>query len=297
MKYFLYILLFYSMFVWAQQPKPQPKPAQPNPTAQLQALEERMQNLELRLAALEDYIKNQIAQILDQKAQDFAKSVTTNQESWQTELSATKEELKRAQIEIMQLKITLARIQRAELENLNSSGTTKIPAISENTTGAKPDGQQVNSTTEPQNILGQPNTNINQPQTSPTSDNPTATNDPQFARLIAQLRSPESSLRISAVLQLNRMENPEATRALITALHDDDPYVRMMICRCLGKRKDKSAISGLLDLQLDSNLEVRTFAAQALQDITQSANPFPYRAQENERKQAITEWRKKWCKE
>lgn len=246
------------------------------PAEQIKNLENRIQNLEARFAALEDYIKTQLELMLEQKAQEINKNTV----NWQQELAQTKEKLQQAQAEILRLKVAIAHLQRGE-------AGTPVSLV------ATPDSSSPDGVSNPD----QPATNNGIAPSSSAPDSALASSDPQLNRWITQLRSPESSLRIAAVLQLSRSEKEEATHALIAALQDNDPYVRMMICRSLGKRKAQAAIPGLLDLQLDSNLDIRTFAAQALQEITQSTTAFPYRGNDAERKRAIADWRKKWCKE
>jgi len=183
---------------------------------------------------------------MENRMQDIEAKVA----AMQAQIDSLQEALKIAQSEIERLKLQLAATSKPE------------PAI---------------QGTQPSDKAELPNPEIVEPA---------AYTNPEVRKYALQLRSPNSSIRIGAVLRLSQIEAEEATMALISGLRDEDITVKILCCKALGKRQAKQAISDLLDLMLHENAELRTITQAALQQITKSPTPFPCHAPLEERKKS-----------
>ncbi len=234
-----------------------------------QELEKRLQSLEARMISLEDFCQQQFNKILIESSGN--NSMLEQQKIMSESLEKMQEQLQTAQAEILRLKISLASFQKGGTESSQETG--KNISIDEN---------KIDST----NVSPIVRTYQN----------------PDVAKYAKQLQSPESSIRIGAVLQLNKIEDTEksneATQALLSALSDKDVYVKMLAIKSLGKRKNQSTlvIPSLLTIMLDSQKDVRAVAAKAIQEITGSSEVFLYEASLEDRKKAIQVWQKKYKK-
>lgn len=85
-------------------------------------------------------------------------------------------------------------------------------------------------------------------------------------KLIEQLRSDNSSVRVGAVCSLSRAHFERTTR-LIAALEDKNAFVREQAAWALGEREEWEAVPGLISVMEDKNSNVRRGAAWALGQI------------------------------
>lgn len=81
---------------------------------------------------------------------------------------------------------------------------------------------------------------------------------------VAYAKAGEAELRRAAVWSLARTNSEEAIKALLEALHDPDPQVRLWACEGLRRSKHPSAASRLVPLLEDSEERVRVAAMEAL---------------------------------
>jgi hypothetical protein len=72
------------------------------------------------------------------------------------------------------------------------------------------------------------------------------------------LRDPDSRLRCTAVLALERMRSIGASSALCDALHDGESSVRLCAVRALGRRGDRAALDALLQVILSRDFDLRS---------------------------------------
>ncbi|OYR55638.1 HEAT repeat domain-containing protein [Halorubrum halodurans] len=82
----------------------------------------------------------------------------------------------------------------------------------------------------------------------------------KFARA---LEADRAELRIAAANALARLDEPSALPAVVGALSDPDPRVRLRACHACGTFGDSRAVPGLID-RLDDDPRVRRAAANAL---------------------------------
>lgn len=92
--------------------------------------------------------------------------------------------------------------------------------------------------------------------------------DPNVAKLIEQLKNPDSKLRRSAVHELGESGGPSVIAALIGALKDTNHDVREEAAGSLGEIGDSAAVSALVATLQDEHKDVRRSAADALGIIT-----------------------------
>ena len=87
--------------------------------------------------------------------------------------------------------------------------------------------------------------------------------------LVTAISDDDPSVRLSAAETLGKFRDPRAVQALIQALRQDpDPKVRAMAAWALGEIEDPAAVSALsAALRDDDNQEVRVQAAEALGNI------------------------------
>ncbi len=83
--------------------------------------------------------------------------------------------------------------------------------------------------------------------------------------LTKQLKSSNSSIRLSAVKKLTRIDHRKAVKPLIYALNDANSFVRIYACRGLGDLKYYKAVNPLIRrLKMEKELFVQREAIIAL---------------------------------
>ncbi len=82
-----------------------------------------------------------------------------------------------------------------------------------------------------------------------------------------QLKSTNPQRRAQAVDQISSWSAPRSSEALLSALGDPAPEVRMAAAKGLGQRKEQRALSQLLHLLKDADAQVREAATIALQQV------------------------------
>lgn len=117
--------------------------------------------------------------------------------------------------------------------------------------------------------------------------------NPEVGKLAADLESADGNMRMRAVLELSRMEDPDANSALIVALQDRDPYVQMLACKVLAQKNCRAAIPGLCALLESKDVEVRRIACASLKKISGVDSTYNPEDGEEKRAQAIAEWQRK----
>ncbi|MHC5035770.1 MAG: HEAT repeat domain-containing protein [Planctomycetota bacterium] len=85
-----------------------------------------------------------------------------------------------------------------------------------------------------------------------------------YKMLQQMIASPDPAVRMEGILRIS--SDGEGTELLITALKDEDPFVRSLAATTLGHRKDEQAIGALLGLIRDPVFMVRRAASIALVD-------------------------------
>jgi HEAT repeat protein len=92
-----------------------------------------------------------------------------------------------------------------------------------------------------------------------------------IADLLAELRSPEQSVRLRAIdtLATRGVKNPEVLAALTARLQDSSPTVRIRAAEALRQRgrSARSAGAALAEMATDANVQVRRTAVRAIRDI------------------------------
>ncbi|MGQ9495143.1 MAG: HEAT repeat domain-containing protein [Thermoanaerobaculaceae bacterium] len=81
---------------------------------------------------------------------------------------------------------------------------------------------------------------------------------------VAYAQAGEAELRRAAVWSLARASSQEASKALLEALQDPDPQVRLWACEGLGRYKNAAAVTRLVPLLEDGEERVRVAALEAL---------------------------------
>ncbi|MDQ7821078.1 MAG: HEAT repeat domain-containing protein [Armatimonadota bacterium] len=96
---------------------------------------------------------------------------------------------------------------------------------------------------------------------------PTPIQDAELARLLAQLRSHDVTVRSDAALQLGKLGDERAAQALIEALADPDEYVRKSAVTALRRIGGPLAMEGLRRALADRSEQVVLQAVNGLRDM------------------------------
>jgi hypothetical protein len=100
--------------------------------------------------------------------------------------------------------------------------------------------------------------------------------------------------RLSALAELEGVDDPRVTKAVVTSLYDGDPSVRAKAVEMTGRRKVRTAVPRLVQL-LEEDLAIRKRANEALIAITGIDFQFdPTEPDEKKREEAIQAYRDWW---
>lgn len=226
--------------------------------------EERLRVLEQKFQALEDYLKEQVAQLareVQSKSQSLTE-LTAKNKALEQEVGRLREHLSQAESEILKTKIEIALIKKGTVAAVPAKSNESVAeAVTEDSLKPSPVPLPVASYT-----------------------------DPQVQKCAQNLQAIEASIRIGAVLELSRLPVDDATRVLVGCLEDKDAFVKMLACKSLGVRKARPAIASLFKLLMDKEPDVRQTAALALEKISGVTVNFSANSSDKEREKKMAQW-------
>ena len=88
-----------------------------------------------------------------------------------------------------------------------------------------------------------------------------------FDDLVANLKSPNASTRVSAAQQLGQSRRREAVAPLSALVRDDEPKVRLEVVRALRALRDLSAVPALVSSLQDGDAGIREEATGTLVEL------------------------------
>jgi HEAT repeat protein len=94
-----------------------------------------------------------------------------------------------------------------------------------------------------------------------------AAEEPSFAALVADLKSPTAKTRLEAVSQLGKSRRREAVTPLATLVRDPDARVRIEVVRAFRELRDLSAVPALLTSLGDGDAKIREEAVGTLVEL------------------------------
>jgi hypothetical protein len=229
--------------------------------AQDKAWEKKTRELEQKISVLEDYLKERAHELSQelQARERLLQEVKAQNAALYKEMSLLKERLELAERELLHLKIAFSGSKSEAVLPITLADSKTTSHAKEEETIAK----------------GQPYQNA------------------QVQKLSLALKSREAALRIGAIVELNKIDDDEATTAITDALCDSDTYVRMLACKALAQRKAMTALSALWPLAKDGPAEVRAVAIQTIEKITGIASGLNTSDAAVERDKKVALWQEK----
>jgi HEAT repeat protein len=120
---------------------------------------------------------------------------------------------------------------------------------------------------------------------------------PAWLRSVADLSSPEETVRWDAVTTLGATNDPAVVPHLLPMLTDSTWLVRMAAARVLGEMRVRDAVTPLIAMLEDEDSAARETAWIALRTITGKDLKFDSFASEAERAKRVKAWADWWKKE
>ena len=221
---------------------------------------DKLRALEQRIIAIEDYLKQRINELQSEnQARDLLlKQLQAHSRNLENDVVRLKESLRQAENDVLQARLEIAALKKSE-PVVASNAQLPQPRPSQPEMPALPERQYQNQSVR---------------------------------QWVMALRSPEQNIRMSAIVELSRIADEEATMAIIAALQDQEAYVKMLSCKVLLQRKAVIAIPALLPLLDDARPEVRRLAYQTIETISGIPGGFAPEAS-GERAAAIAAWKEK----